>query len=584
MSRNPLSSISHHHHAADLVPKTTPTEEPATDPAGGRAIEVAAMLGDSVVDVKHLSEPRAGRVSRTTYALFIGGAAMLLMAGVAFFTGVSNAEFNKQSKAAWVAENQAVHDWRPRLISPALDWMALGGLASGLFALSWGLVRIRNERVSPYFRIGSDAEVEFPTSAAPGRSFALVAPRGDHFVCNFTPEMAGELAIDGHSTSLAAWAAQGHARASESAPGALEMTIPERARVKLRAGQNTFLISSVPRPRKHAMPLWGSVESRALAFFAGSAVVHLGIWAFLNTLPPSPASLTMDFNDKGARLTRVMSKPNEDPVEDTQPADEQASDAGGSGAAMALESGKMGNEKSQRESGRYQIERTSDTPQISRETATRQAREAGIVGILRSQNGSVIASLTGTGDFSSAFDDATIYGGLLGDEAGEMKGGFGFGRSGFGPGGGGTGWATIGAGDYGTIGQGDGTGTGYHVGSGRDLGRHRKSGVPPVKIGQAVLTEGLDKNTIRRYIRQRLPRIKYCYEKQLLVSPGLAGTVLSDFQISPQGAVISSSATGVSDEVSSCVADVISTVHFPRTKNGLVVQVKYPFTFRPSGN
>jgi len=77
------------------------------------------------------------------------------------------------------------------------------------------------------------------------------------------------------------------------------------------------------------------------------------------------------------------------------------------------------------------------------------------------------ASLTGTGDISSGFDDTNIYGGLLGNEAGEMNGGFGYGRSGFGPGGGGTGWGTIGTGRYGTIGHGSGTGSGTGAGRSR---------------------------------------------------------------------------------------------------------------------
>ena len=55
------------------------------------------------------------------------------------------------------------------------------------------------------------------------------------------------------------------------------------------------------------------------------------------------------------------------------------------------------------------------------------------------------ASITGTGDLSSGFDDLDIEGGLIGQE-GEMRGGFGFGRSGFGPGGGGTGAGGLGLG------------------------------------------------------------------------------------------------------------------------------------------
>ena len=190
---------------------------------------------------------------------------------------------------------------------------------------------------------------------------------------------------------------------------------------------------------------------------------------------------------------------------------------------------------------------------------------------------------TGTGDISSGFDDTNIYGGLLGNEAGEMNGGFGFGRSGFGPGGGGTGWGTIGTGRYGTIGHGSGTGEGYGVGGGRGGMRGRTSAVPTVSIGQPNAQGDLDKAIIRRYIKRNLQKIQYCYEKQLLAKPTLTGTVQSQFFITPNGTVQSSTASGVDNEVASCVAAVIKDIEFPKPKGGGSVQVNYPFIFHQSG-
>jgi hypothetical protein len=188
--------------------------------------------------------------------------------------------------------------------------------------------------------------------------------------------------------------------------------------------------------------------------------------------------------------------------------------------------------------------------------------------------GGAFASLTGTGDISSGFDDTNIYGGLLGNEAGEMNGGFGFGRSGFGPGGGGTGWGTIGTGRYGTIGH--GSGTGYGVGGGPRKG-------PTVTIGQPNAQGDLDKAIIRRYIKRNLQKITYCYEKELLAKAGLSGTVMTTFFIAPTGDVANASATGVDAEVSKCVTRVIKGIQFPKPKGGGGVQVNYPFTFRPAG-
>jgi hypothetical protein len=517
---------------------------------------------------------------------------------VAFSVGVSNATLNKEAKKKWTEGwteilpdgTKKVHPQQPawkypeKRISIGFDWMAFGGGLGGLVALTIALVRYRNERQEPYFRIGTAPEVEFPSDAAPMASFPLVAPLGDDFVFNFTPQMKGEMNVDGQSVTLSDLQGQGRARPSTTAPGGLEVAIPPKARIKVHAGKNTFLVSSVPQPRKYVAPLFASMESRALAYFAGSAIVHMSLWALLNSIPPDLHSLTLDLGGSEGRLTRVESKAQEDPKQEEEELEKDSNDeSGGTGTAMALDEGKMGKEDSDRKTGQYKMKNEGADPQLAKQQAIDEARNAGFLGALKNQTGGAFASLTGAADFSSGLDDANIYGGLLGDEAGEMQGGFGFGRSGFGPGGGGTGWGTIGTGRYGTIGHGSGTGSGYGVGSGRGGMRGRKASPPDVRIGNATTTGDLDKNIIRRYIRRKLPQIKYCYEKQLLVKPGIGGTVTTQFQISPSGAVLNSTAKGVDGEVSSCVASVIKTIQFPKPKGGGLVQVRYPFTFRPTG-
>ena len=149
------------------------------------------------------------------------------------------------------------------------------------------------------------------------------------------------------------------------------------------------------------------------------------------------------------------------------------------------------------------------------------------------------------------------------------------------PGDGSTGWGTIGTGRYGTMGHGSGTGSGYGVGSGTGSVPGRAN-LPKTSIGVATATGDLDKNIIRRYMRQKLPQIEYCYQKQLAVKPKLAGTITVSFVISGEGTVTSAKASGLGDEpVETCVADVVRTIRFPKPKGGGVVNVSYPFTFRP---
>lgn len=558
----------------------------ADDLGGARAIEVAAMLGDSVVEVKHVSNPRGGKVTSTTYGLFAVGAFLLVIALFAFGVGVKNESANKKSFRQWTdVEQKTASEWRPERLSLAYDWMAFGGLLGGLICVTMGLVRYRNEKVSPYFKIGRAAGVDFPTDDVPLESFALVAPHGDDFVFNFTNQMDGEMMLDGQTTRLAELSAAGRARPSSTAAGGMEVSIPHKARFRVTAGQQTFLVSSVPAPRKHTTPLFAAMETAVLAFFGGSIAVHLGVIALLMTIPPDSRALNDDGIGSEGRLTRVQSKPQEDPKQEEEQMDSgDEEESGGTGTKMALEEGKMGKKESTRQSGQYAMKNNNADPQLAKQQAVDNARKAGVLGILQQQPGGAFASLTGTADFSSGLDDRDVYGGLIGNEVGEMAGGWGYGINGVGPGGGGTGWGTIGTGRYGLIGHGSGTGSGYGSGSGRGGMRGRKATAPQIRIGNASATGDLDKNIIRRYIRRKLPRIRYCYESKLAVKNDLNGTVVVQFQISPGGVVQGASAGGMGDsEVESCVADAIKSIQFPKPKGGGFVNVRYPFIFQPSG-
>jgi hypothetical protein len=226
-----------------------------------------------------------------------------------------------------------------------------------------------------------------------------------------------------------------------------------------------------------------------------------------------------------------------------------------------------------------------EDPRLAKLKAIEAAKNSGVLGVLRQNQGGAFASITGTADFSSGLDDRDVYGGLIGNEVGEMQGGWGYGISGTGAGGGGTGLGTIGTGRYGTIGHGSGTGSGYGVGSGKGGMRGRTASMPKVNIGTATAVGDLDKNTIRRYVRQKLPQIEYCYQRQLVVQPSLSGTVNTQFTIDGNGKVIQVKATGIgSSEVESCVEATIRSIQFPKpTGGGMVNVTSYPFTFRPAG-
>ena len=556
----------------------TAMAEQVDEIGGARAVEVAAMLGDSVVGVKHCIDPRGGKVTPVTYAFFAAGIALLIASAVSFYIAVDNAAYNK---GRYDYETQVLKKpgfaVRPRVLSVGYDWAMVGGLLLSICAFTYGIARMRREKQSPWVRIGNAPGVEFPTEGAPSPDFALVAPHGDDFAFNFGHGMDGEMIVGGQTTPLSELAAQGRTTISP---------IPPNAKIRVRAGKTTFLVSAVAQPRRHAAPLFASLESRVLAYFAGSLAVHLGFWAILQQIPVEDAGANIDLASLEDTSTRTNSASQDDPPppEEEDKPDDGADESGGTGTAMALDEGKMGKKESDRAEGQYKMQKNQEDPQLARQQAIEQARNAGILGSTALTQGGAFASLTGTGDISSGFDDTNIYGGLLGNEAGEMNGGFGFGRSGFGPGGGGTGWGTIGTGRYGTIGHGSGTGSGYGVGGGRGGMRGRSSAVPTVSIGQPNAQGDLDKAIIRRYIKRNIQKIQYCYEKELLAKSNLSGTVQTQFFITPNGNVASSTGSGVDPEVANCVAGVIKGIEFPKPKGGGGVQVNYPFTFRPAGS
>ncbi|MBL4636296.1 MAG: AgmX/PglI C-terminal domain-containing protein, partial [Kofleriaceae bacterium] len=109
---------------------------------------------------------------------------------------------------------------------------------------------------------------------------------------------------------------------------------------------------------------------------------------------------------------------------------------------------------------------------------------------------------------------------------------------------------------------------------------------PEVWDGASALPEGAsvvgkyDTGTIRRYMRPKLPRIRYCYEKELIKQSNLEGTVVAQFSINKDGKVRNAKASGMGSKVvEKCIAKAISSIRFPIPKSGSSTKVRYPFTF-----
>ena len=557
------------------------------DYENGKAIEVATMLGDSVVDVKHCMDPHGGNIAPRTWALLTTGALCVLVSAIAFYVSVSTAAYNQGALDYWTqVAHKPAYSFRPQMVSAGYDWLAFGGFAAGLVAIGGALLRIRDERKSPYYRIGTAPGVEQPIVGAPTEDFPLVAPHGDDFVFNFGTGMTGEAIIDGRAMPLAELAASGRARPSTALPGAFELPLATHPRIRAKIGQTQFMVSSVAKPRRHATPLLAGIQSRTLSYFAGSLGVHLGLVLILSYVPVEASTVPLDLAAQNDLQIRSATTVDED-VPPEQIVDREPGGGGeeAAGASMQFESGKAGTTKSDRADGHLRIKDRQMDPQLARMQAIEEARTAGILGSVALTSGDMFAALDAQSNLASGADDISVWGSIYGAE-GESLGSFGYGISGFGRGAGcigencgiigtGPGFGKLGLGKYGPPGWGGLGGDGPGM-------RRRKPGVPDPVIGRPELVGDLDKSIIQRYIKRNLNKISYCYEKELLARPGLDGTVTVVFFISLTGSVTSSAGSGFDATVANCVADVVSHIQFPKPTGG-GVQVKYPFIFHPAG-
>jgi len=107
-----------------------------------------------------------------------------------------------------------------------------------------------------------------------------------------------------------------------------------------------------------------------------------------------------------------------------------------------------------------------------------------------------------------------------------------------------------------------------------------------VSSGPANVRGALDPEVVRRVVRRHRAQIKYCYELELLRTPGLEGKVQVQWVIGPDGRVNRtkiSSTTMKSPNVEACIQRKIRTWVFDQPKGGGVVVVNWPFFFKEAG-
>ncbi len=510
----------------------------------GSILEVTALFEDTVMSTATLGRPR-----RAAWPLVCAGALGLLAAGLAVARGVGVAERNERAAAAFAGPSRG---FRGERMGAGWDALVLGGLAGGLGLVLVGLLRRERGR-DAYLLGGTGSDV--PVAGLDG--FPLVARRGDDWVFSRPDGMTGDVVEGGVTGPL---------------PEAVVLRRGLRVRGSL--GRNTFFIAADVASRPRVGASMGALDERTLGSTGVSAALHAAIVLLLLALPGERLGFGSDLLDDEPRRATVHMRPSEDPR--LQPG-QGGHDAGGA-AALPGPSGTAGRPDATVVKSRLQIKHRQDgDTQVAHRTPV-HARTAGILAYFHTHDETFEVAVA-DGTFSNGFDerDAVAWNGAgSGDALGWAAG-----PGGAGPGGGGLDPHTIGPGRYRTIPGGPGGPGNYPFGPGGSLLPPRRPR-PTFTIGHVVEPpEGLDPNVIRRYLRQRSSEIAYCYEKELVTRPTLAGMVTARFAIGQDGRVLKADVGGLGNPVDGCIADVLRTIQFPRSQNDYAIT--YPFAFHATG-
>jgi TonB family protein len=544
---------------------------------GSQAVEVQALFRGVVTHTRHLSEPSARENTGSAKALTFAGVACLAvsMASLVYMQGSLGHEKELYEEHLKAEKDPNKFNWQHR--SSAGDVPFIGGALAGMILAYMGLKRWGSS--SKIFTIGSTAGADAPIGPEfVSGTMNLVSPAGADFAVHITPQMTGEIVTAGQTIPLQQYVQQ---RGSS-------FPVPQDGRIRIDAGQAQFFVASTPKPRVLPVPflLWSWAEQK---YTVGSFIALMMFLLMIFAVPPDPKSLSLDLLNADDRFVNFLIKPPEEKEEEIpewlkkKGADEQ----GGKGKAHKGDEGKMGKKTSKNKQGLYALKGPQDNPDphLAKKLAEEEAKNAGILGVLKSNEGSHLASIFGR-DTALGSDASNVLGGLLGSEIGEAYGVGGLGLAGTGSGGGGTGEGTIGLGNLGTIGKGGGggSGSGYGRGAGGLHGRRARS--PEVMPGTAAVRGSLDKEIIRRIIRRHINEVKFCYEQELVKSPELQGRIAVNFTIAATGQVVASvmqDSTLSNRRVESCVVAAVRRWEFPKPNGGGIVIVTYPFVFNPAG-
>jgi hypothetical protein len=407
--------------------------------------------------------------------------------------------------------------------------------------------------------------------------FTLIETEGERLLINFTEKMGGELLLKDQVIPL--HEIKQSAKVQRTQNG-YQFALPAQSKVRLFLSQDlVFEISFVPAPKRLPVAILHQLDHHLARAMGTSFLIH-GILILLMLFSDETAqNLDEGYLRQSNRFAQMIIRP-----EEPEKKKEMKQESGG--AKAKGDEGKMGKPKAtelDRRAGQKQINPDATSPINIDKNVERQImdrlQKSGMLGLLSggASRGGGIITAKGFGG-----DDLDALGGHHGLRVGDGFGSGGLGTGGVGTGGGGFSGSSVGLGRIGTYGRGGGKG-GRNWGSSKL--RDKRTRQITVSTGPPAIFGGLDREIIRRIINQHRSRFKYCYERELIKLPTLNGNINVWFRIEPDGRVHQSKisrTTMNNDRVEECLVDRIKHLRFPSPKGGGVVDVNYPFIFRPS--
>lgn len=522
--------------------------------------------------------------------IFVGGSQVTVLFGdqangaPAGAVAMSNSQTNSISAASAAAQQKGVNPTQkafagtgrnaaalfneplPPEATPAEDSKILQ------VALLWGdtLINVQHFADGVPVTIGEGKENRFHVfSSNVGESFTLAQAAGSKLIVNVPTDAGVVVSTKGDShKSKEQLRSEGKLRASDGATraDAIELSLHDRAQVSL---DNVAFIVRYVRPS--AVVHGSSMEEMDFTFFKIASIcimASIALVAAIFLTPVGDLGTSDDIFQNPSKYVKLLVKPE-------KKIDLKKMQLSGAeeGKKAKDDEGKFGKKEEKKDQADPSKKGAPIVDANKREEDRKKVMQAGLLG---AAGDGAASNVFGPGGLGTGINNAL--GGLQGGAGlGDAHGVGGLGSRGSGSGGGGTG---LGLGGLGTKGVGRGRG-----GAGLDLGGRGKDGTRIIP-GKTTVVGGLSKEVIAKVIKRHQNEIKYCYETELQKTPDLSGKVAVSWTIDPSGSVSDaqvSESTMNNSTAEQCMLSKIRRWKFPEPEGGGVVQVAFPWVFKPAG-